>query len=222
MKKLLLILIIFGGLGYGGYYIYNKKLEAKKEEELASEIKKGWYVEILNDYVNVRKTPNAYDSKIAEVKKGYVYSVLEYNGEDDAYHWYKIELRDKTIGWIANTRSYTKQQLLKDYNNPTDIAYPKITYEDDVYRVDNINSINYNHLTLWDDRDEYSVKHEVYHEYKTCRESEYFCEEKDQYWIKYTITDGVGKSSSKTQKIEFVEKPKENEVKDFYADYSEN
>lgn len=224
MKKFLLLVIIFGSLGYGGYYLYNKKQEAEKEEALVAEIKKGWYVEVLTDFINVRKTHNAYDAKIGEVKKGMVYKVLEYNGEDDAYHWYKIELRDGTIGWISNTRSFTKEQFLKDYNNPEDIAIPKITYDNDTYYVDNIDNINYNHLTLWDDREGYSVTHEVYHEYMECSDDNFSfsCEDKDQYWIKYTITDAVGKSSSKTQKIVFVENPSPNQVKDFYKEYSPN
>ena len=48
------------------------------------------------------------------------------------------------------------------------------------------------------------------------------CELKDQYWIRYTITDASGKSSSKTQKIEFENRPASSEVKDFYKDYSKD
>ena len=37
----------------------------------------------------------------------------------------------------------------------------------------------------------------------------------DQYWIRYTVTDGAGNETSKTQKIVFTVKPSENKVVDF-------
>ena len=93
-------------------------------------------------------------------------------------------------------------------NNPNDIATPVIKYYDDVYKVVSIDDINYKHLEVVEDTDDYEITHIVYHEVK---KSEFI----DQYWILYTITDGAGKSSSKLQKIEFEEKPDESEVTDF-------
>jgi hypothetical protein len=52
------------------------------------------------------------------------------------------------------------------------------------------------------------ITHIVYHEVDALRGI-------DQYWIKYTITDASGKYSSKTQKIEFENKPSEDEVTSF-------
>ena len=195
---LLILVIIFGG--GGGYYFYSKI----KEEKRIEEVKKGWYVEITNDYINVRDNSHANASKLGEVYKGDVYKVLDMNFDNTAYYWYMIEYKGKEA-WIASKR---KTPFLKDYNNPTDIAVPVIKYHEDVYNVVNIDDINYKHLEVVDDRDEYTITHEVYHEYKPS-------EHKDQYWILYTVTDGAGKSSSKLQKIEFEEKPSEDDVLDF-------
>ena len=62
--------------------------------------------------------------------------------------------------------------------------------------------------SIRDDKDDYKITHIVYHEVDALRGI-------DQYWIKYTITDASGKYSSKTQKIEFENKPSEDEVTSF-------
>jgi len=203
MKKasivILLILIIVGG--FGGYSFY-KDL---KEKQRIEEIKKGWYVEIIyEDPINVRNVPSTNGKELGKVNKGEIYKVLDINTESNIYNWYKIEYGD-TEGWIA---SGTKIYWVNDVNNPNDIAAPIIKYHEDVYRVVSIDDINYEHLEIVEDTDDYEIKHTVYHEVK---KSEFI----DQYWILYTITDGTGKSSSKLQKIEFEEKNKEDRVVDF-------
>ncbi len=179
--------------------IDNKKME---------EIKNGWHVEIENDYVNVRVEPDEYSLLFPEKKKvlkGEIYKVKDINLDDKVYYWYFVELEDGVDAWIANPR---KGGYLKDFNNPNDIASPTIKFKDSVYYVDSIEDINYDHLILWDDKGEYTMKHILYHEVK-----EY--DNIDQYWIKYTITDKVGKETSKMQKIEFKETPDESQVEDF-------
>ncbi len=195
----LFVLLLFGGVG--GYFFYQKIVEEKRIEE----IEKGWYVKILHEEaINVRDKPSSNGKALGEVKKGEVYKVLDINTDSSVYYWYKIEYKD-TVGWIASGR---KIKWVEDVNNPNDIATPVIKFYDKVYKVVSIDDINYKHLEVVEDTDDYKITHVVYHEVKP---SEFI----DQYWILYTITDGAGKSSSKMQKIEFEIKPDESKVKDF-------
>lgn len=195
---LLIVVVLFGGVG--GYIV----IKNLKEEARIEEIKKGWYVEITNDYINVRDDAHANANLLGTVKEGEVFKVLDMNFDNTSYYWYKIEYK-KGEAWIASKR---KAPFVNDYNNPTDIAVPEIKFQDNIYKVVSIDDINYKHLEVVEDRDEYEITHEIYHEVK---KSEYI----DQYWIYYTITDAAGKSSSKLQKIEFEEEPSEDEVLDF-------
>lgn len=201
---LVIVVLIFGGVG--GYFI----IKNIREEARIEEIKKGWYVEITNEYINVRADAHANADQLGTVYAGEVYTVLDMNFDNTAYYWYKIQYNEKEA-WIASKRN---TPFLKDFNNPTDIAVPVVKFHEDVYKVVSIDDINYKHLEVVEDRDEYEITHVVYHEYEP---SQY----KDQYWILYTITDAAGKSSSKLQKIEFEETPEEDEVLDF-ADYERN
>ena len=202
MKNMLIcfiiLVLIFGGVG--GYW-YIKKIN---EESRIEEIKKGWYVEITSEYINVRDEAHANANLLGKVLEGEVYEVLDMNFDNISYYWYKIDYNGNDA-WIASKR---KSPYLKDFNNPTDIAIPIIKYYDDVYKVVNIDEINYKHLEVVEDRDEYEITHVVYHEVVPSKHI-------DQYWIEYTITDASGKSSSKLQKIEFEELPSEEEVIDF-------
>jgi len=203
MKKLFvfltLIILIVGGV-FGHSYIKNMKEKARIEE-----IKKGWYVEIIHDDpINVRNLPKTSGKELGKVNKGEVYKVLDINMDHSTYYWYKIEFGNDT-GWIASVR---KKPWVNDVNNPTDIAVPDIKYHEDVYYVVSIDDINYKHLEIVEDTDDYEIAHVVYHEVV---KNELI----DQYWIQYTITDGAGKSSSKLQKIEFEERPDESQVTDF-------
>jgi len=202
MKNILIcltiIVILFGGVG--GYFTIKNMRESARIEE----IKKGWYVEITQEYINVREDANTNAKILGKALKGELYEVLDMNFENSAYYWYKIDYNGDEA-WVASKKS---NPYLKDYNNPTDIAIPVIKYHEDIYKVVSINDINYKHLEVVEDRDEYEISHIVYHEYKPS-------EHKDQYWILYTITDAAGKSSSKLQKIEFEERPNEEDVVDF-------
>lgn len=202
MKNILIclgiIVVLFGGVG-GYFFIKNMKESARIED-----IKKGWHVEIAQEYINVREDAHTNAKILGKALKGELYEVLDMNFENSAYYWYKIDYNGDEA-WIASKKS---KPYLKDYNNPTDIAIPVIKYYEDVYKVVSIGDINYKHLEVVEDRDEYEISHVIYHEYKPS-------EHKDQYWILYTIKDAAGKSSSKLQKIEFEEKPNEEDVIDF-------
>lgn len=202
MKKSGIILIIIIILGLGGFF-GKKVLKNIKEKNRIEEIKEGWYVEITNDYINVRDEPDRYSYSNRQVFKGEVYEALKVDLNDPNLYWYQIKFKNGTTGWIANTTSGT---YLIDHNNPKDIATPIIKLKEDIYNVISINDINYKHLTTWDDKDDYKLSHIV------CHENDGYM---DQYWIRYTITDGSGKSSSKLQKIVFEETPSEDDVHPF-------
>jgi hypothetical protein len=225
-KNILLILIVILFIIAIIIFAIKKSISIKEEEERISEIEEGWYIEVITDYINTRSDSSSYSTKLGKIKKGEVYPALECtttstSGESSSYYWYKIQLEDGSEVWVANPKSARNGEkgYLIDHNNPNDIAKPYLSFKEDVYKVNSINDINYNHLELWDDKDDYKVTHVVYHEYRYCDGTNINCEPKDQYWIKYTITDGVGNSVSKTQKIEFKNTPSESEVKDFYKEY---
>lgn len=202
MKKLLIIILILAviGGGFGAYYFFSGRANERNIEE----IKKGWHVEIENDYINIRKEASATSDILGEVKKGEVYKVIEVEPVGNTY-WYKIEYEKDKYGWIFNSNS---SDYLEDINNPEDIASPTLKFFESVYYVNSIDEITYDHLEVEDDKPGVTVTHQVYHEVNTETG-------KDQYWIKYTATDAVGKSVSKVQKIEFNERPSEDQVLDF-------
>lgn len=202
MKKLLIIILILAviGGGFGAYYFFSGRANERNIEE----IKKGWHVEIENDYINIRKEASATSDILGEVKKGEVYKVIEVEPVGNTY-WYKIEYEKDKYGWIFNSNS---SDYLEDVNNPEDIASPTLKFFESVYYVNSIDEITYDHLEVEDDKPGVTVTHQVYHEVNTETG-------KDQYWIKYTATDAVGKSVSKVQKIEFNERPNEDQVLDF-------
>lgn len=203
MKKLLIILLLLI-LVAGGFIFIKMKNDTDKQHKIDT-IKAGWYVEITNNYINVRTSPDTHAKKQGQVKKGEIYKVLEVNLSNSYYCWYKIEIDDKTTGWIANG---VKSSYLIDHNNPNDIATPTLKFFETEYKVYSIDKINYKHLEITDDKDDYTVSHKVYHEVDASQNI-------DQYWIVYTVTDASGKSTSKTQKIIFIVKPDESEVIDF-------
>ncbi len=213
-----LIIVILLGLGAGGYYFYTKK----QEEKRIAEIKKGWYIEVVTDYINVREDATSLSTRLSKVKKGQVYKVLDLvnKKKEKECFWYKIELKDGSEGYVCNPKDDPpKTKYLEDYNDPNDLYTPTIKYTEETYKVDSIDKITYDHLTLWDDHDDYKVTHKVYHEKEKCDAKSDGIE---KYWIRYTITDGTGKHASTTQKIEFKEKPEEKKVADFCKEFKKD
>lgn len=96
-----------------------------------------------------------------------------------------------------------------DHNNTNDIATPKIKILKEVYHVDTFKEINHDSILVTDDKNDFTIMHEVYKEIIDKKEK--IC----QCWIKYTVTDKSGKVSSKTQRISFNEEPTEKEILPF-------
>ncbi len=201
MKKLVIILVIIILIvgGYFGYVTYKNN----KQEVKINDIKNGWYVEVLNESVKIRKDPDKNSAMLGEAKKGDVFKVKEMAGKSN--FWYFIEYEDGKYGWIANPKN---SNYLNDVNNPEDIAAPTLKFFEDIYYVDSIDKITYDHLEVKDDKPGLKIEHKVYHEVNEEMN-------KDQYWIQYLVTDAVGKTVSKVQRIEFNNRPDESQVLDF-------
>ena len=202
MKKLKIIFGILITIVVGFFAV--KFVLGFMEDARIKKIKEGWHIEIVNDYIKVRKEPDRNSSELSEVKKGEVYKVDDYENHNGNF-WYHVEYEKGKWGWVANPIG---KDYLNDTNNEDDIKAPTIKFNDAVYYVDSIDDINYDHLDVTDDKPGVVVTHKVYHEVNEEQN-------KDQYWILYTATDAVGKTTKKVQKIEFNKKPDESQVEDF-------
>lgn len=202
MKKLKIIFGILITIVVGFFVV--KFVLGVMEDARIKKIKEGWHIEVVNDYIKVRKEPDRNSSELGEVKKGEVYKVDDYENHNGNF-WYHVEYEKGKWGWVANP---VGKDYLNDTNNEDDIKAPTIKFNDAVYYVDSIDDINYDHLEVTDDKPGVVVTHKVYHEVNEEQN-------KDQYWILYTATDAVGKTTKKVQKIEFNKKPEESQVEDF-------
>lgn len=205
MKKFIITLLILGFIAVGGYYFYTKVFN--KTEKI--DPSKDFYVEVTNEYINIREESKQLSNNLGRVKKGEKYLVYDVNSSDGSYIWYKIKYDKDKYGWIANKKG---SPYLNEYNNPEDVSNPTIKILYLPYQAKNINSIGFENLEVWDDKGTPEITYEIYHEVK---ESEGI----DQYWILYTVTDKVGKTAQKLGSIEFETKPSEYLVKDFYKEY---
>ena len=202
MKKLKIIFGILITIVVGFFAV--KLILGVVEDARIKKIKEGWHIEVVNDYIKVRKEPDRNSSELGEVKKGEVYKVDDYENHNGNF-WYHVEYEKGKWGWVANPLG---KDYLNDTNNKDDIKAPTIKFTEAVYYVDSIEDINYDHLEVTDDKPGVVVTHKVYHEVNEEQN-------KDQYWILYIATDAVGKTTKKVQKIEFNKKPDESQVEDF-------
>lgn len=205
MKKFIITLLILGFIAVGGYYFYTKVFN--KTEKI--DPSKDFYVEVTNEYINIREESKQLSNNLGRVKKGEKYLVYDVNSSDGSYIWYKIKYDKDKYGWIANKKG---SPYLNEYNNPEDVSNPTIKILYLPYQAKNINSIGFENLEVWDDKGTPEITYEIYHEVKESKGI-------DQYWILYTVTDKVGKTAQKLGSIEFETKPSEYLVKDFYKEY---
>lgn len=202
MKKLKIIFGILITVVVGFFAV--RFILGVMEDARIKKIKEGWHIEVVNEYIKIRKEPDQTSSELGEVKKGEVYKVDDYENHNGNF-WYHVEYEKGKWGWVANPLG---KDYLNDTNNEDDIKAPTIKFNDAVYYVDSIEDINYDHLEVTDDKPGVVVTHKVYHEVNEEQN-------KDQYWILYIATDAVGKTTKKVQKIEFNKKPDESQVEDF-------
>lgn len=206
MKKFLVIVLVLLIIvvGVTGYF----KIKNEQKEKILADIKKGWYVEILADEVNIREKGSRESNSLRMAQKGEVFKVLDIDILGDNNFWYKIEFDDEQVGFIFNSSKYN---YLEDFNNPKDVAIPILKFYDPIYYVNSIDDINYDDLEVWDDKPNYEITHKVFHETGI----DFNGKNIDQYWIQYTVTDGAGNQVSKVQKIEFNQRPSEDRVYNF-------
>lgn len=220
----LVILFLIAVLGAGGYFGYKKW-----------QFSKAFKIEIVIDEINVREEHTLYSNQVGKVRKGQVYQVLDIYLKDTRYVWYQVKLQNGNYGWIATGRN---NRYVKEINNPdgngddefeADYAKPKIIfYENDVVFTD-LGAINYDHLNVTDDSECEMVAEKNYDKEKKKNPKQKYCtvshevyyeaEPKDrnepQYWIKYTVKDEAGNTSTKVQRIVFLSEPGPDKVKDF-------
>lgn len=175
-----------------------------RETARVNKIKEGWHIEVVNEYIKVREEPDQNSAELGKVEKGQVYKVDDYENHNGNF-WYHVEYEKDKWGWVANPLG---KDYLDDINNDDDIRAPSIKFYDDIYFVDSIDDISYDHLEVTDDKPGVTVTHKVYHEVNEL-------ENKDQYWILYIATDAAGKTAKRVQRIEFNNRPSESEVLDF-------
>lgn len=204
MRKLftlfLIIMILFIGFKIGNY-----AFTRIKEQQYIKDVKKGWYAEVTTEELSIREFPTATSRKLGSAKKGEIFKVVGFDTNDEKFYWYNIKRKDGSKAWLANPKA--TGTYLKDYNgDDIDVAAPKITFKNNEYKVSSISKISYDHLEIWDDRDDYKISHIVCHEKSS---------DTDQYWVKYTVKDKSGKETSKMQKITFEKEPDEEKVLDF-------
>ena len=218
---IIILLALLAGGGYFGYKMYKDS--------------KAFKVEVIIDEINVREDKTLYSKQIGTVKKGQIYNVLEINMDDPRYVWYKIKMQNGSFGWIATGRN---NRYVKEINNPegegdeeffADYGKPKIIFQENEITFADLDSINYDHLTVTDDSNCQMIAKKSYNKAKEKNPKENYCqvshevfyeaEPKDsdipQFWIQYTVVDEAGNSSSKVQKIIFLNEPNPEEVKDF-------
>ncbi len=197
----LIIIILVISAGYMGVKKIMNELEAEKN---------AWKVEIINDKINVRSKPDRFEALVGEVKKGNVYKVIDINLDDDQYVWYQIELNGSRTGWIASHRN---EPYVREINNPNaddensyeeavDYSYPEVKYHEEEYQTESIDTIKYDHLEI-NSKSDYEISHKLYVEE---------CPTYTQYWIEYTITNKIGNSTDKLQKISFINEPNPDDI----------
>ncbi len=218
---IIISIVIIGGLGY----FYFRKWQDSK----------AFKIEIDIDEINVREEPTLYSNKVGKVKKGQIYKVLDIDLTDNRYVWYKIKMQNNGYGWVATGRN---NRYVIEINNPkgegdeefvADYGTPKIKFYENEITFTDIDSINYDHITITDDSNCEKIAQKKYEKAKEKNPKTKYCQlsheiyyEADpptthipQYWIRYIVEDEAGNSSSKVQKIIFLNEPDSSKVKDF-------
>ena len=210
LKKLfwaIIILAMLGGIGYGVFYYIKDK--------------NAWKIEVVVEELHVRKEHNLYEAQVGTIYEGDKYNVLEIYLDDPRYVWYKIKLSGKVYGWVASGRN---NNYVNEINNPNvtdyeegesyklDYKKPVVKFDDNVYVVYDLKSINYDHLTI-EDESEFTIEHKVYYE------EDPVDTDIPQYWIQYIVTDTSGNQTRIVQQIKFDIEPDPSEVLSFEKDF---
>lgn len=122
-KALLLSFLLLSIVGITG--CNNIKNQSNDRNENVSQI------EIINDYINIRKEKSIDSDVIGKVYKGEIYTIISL--DDSANKWIEIETSNKIHGYIAGIDNYVKYlEYLDEKNNKYKSKYQKNEWECDV------------------------------------------------------------------------------------------
>lgn len=103
----------------------NIKNQSNDRNENASQI------EIINEYINIRKEKSIDSDVIGKVYKGEIYTVI--SSDDSANKWIEIETTNKIHGYISGIDNYVKHlESLEEKNNKYKTKYQKYEWKCDV------------------------------------------------------------------------------------------
>ena len=113
MKKFIVTLLILGFIAVGGNYFYTKVFN--KTEKI--DPSKDFYVEVTNEYINIREESKQLSNNLGRVKKGEKYLVYDVNSSDGSYIWYKIKYDKDNLfkkdAIVSEMEKLTKKTTLK-------------------------------------------------------------------------------------------------------------
>lgn len=126
LKKMLIIsvllLFVFSLTGCGNN---NSKNQSNKRNENVSQ------VEIINEYINIRKEKDTDSDIIGKVYKGEIYTVISL--DNSVNKWIEIETSNKIHGYISGVDYYVKYlESLNDKNNKYKTKYQKYEWKCDI------------------------------------------------------------------------------------------
>ena len=115
-----MLVIILGEV----FLLLNK--DKNKEEVIVQSNKRDesvFQIEVINDYINIRKEANSHSDILGKVYKKEIYTVLDTaedtsaEGENAGYYWYKIKTSNDIEGFIVgkyDTDLYVKELKPKE------------------------------------------------------------------------------------------------------------
>ena len=108
-SKILLIVVLLIAVMLG-IVVGSQNKEPKKEETIVQSNEKNNSVdqiEIITEYINIRKSKDITSEILGKVKKGEIYTILE-NNETSQYKWIKIKTKNGIEGYVSGQEGYVK------------------------------------------------------------------------------------------------------------------
>ncbi len=88
-------------------------------------------IEIINDYINIRKEKSTNSEVIGKVYKGEIYTII--SSDDSSNKWIEIETSNKIHGYISGVNNYVKYiESVDEKNNKYKTKYHKYEWKCDV------------------------------------------------------------------------------------------
>ena len=125
MKKKIILICFLLVIILGEVFLLLNK-DKNKEEVIVQSNKRDesvFQIEVINDYINIRKEANSHSDILGKVYKKEIYTVLDTaedtsaEGENAGYQWYKIKTSNDIEGFIVgkyDTDLYVKELKPKE------------------------------------------------------------------------------------------------------------